>query len=126
MLHVYPRGTFARDDHSLMEGPFEPSKVETTGVMTGQQQIERILAAGIISRNWRQDHYPPVDDVPSDFQPLAYEPDWLDVVDEAREVMRGKTAAAARKVVAERKAAELKDQASEASVSPVDGVVAPE
>lgn len=97
--HVYTELPFYQDpaDGYYKEGPFEDSVVETAGYMSARQQIERLIAAGTINAAWKKAHFPPETDVPEDFVPPDYAPSELDIIDEARAVIAGKTRAQARK-----------------------------
>lgn len=116
MFKVLP-GTYDSPNDVAMEDNFGPSVTDTLGAMTHKQQIDRIMAAGRQLENWRRAHFPPGTDVPDDFVPPGYNPDYMDLVDEARQIVNGKTRAAARVAVAEKKAAEAAEKAAEQPVS---------
>ena len=104
MRKMYSSLPFYRenDGRTFAEGPFEESVVETAGYMSAQQQVERLLAAGTVHAAWKKAHFPPDTDVPDDFVPPDYAPTELEVIDEARLVVAGKTRAQARREIAER------------------------
>lgn len=104
MRIIYKTLPFYREDdgRTFAEGPFEESVVETAGYMTAQQQVQRLLAAGKLSDAWRKAHFPPDTDIPDDFVPPDYAPTELEILDEARMVVAGKTRAQARKEISER------------------------
>lgn len=80
--------------------------VETAGYMSAEQQVRRLVAAGTVYQYWKNSHFPPDEEVPDDFYPPDYSPSELDLIDEARLIVAGKTAAAARAAVAERSVSE--------------------
>lgn len=105
-MRKYPTKGHGVTPQSIGEGPFEDAIVETAGYMTARQQIQRIQAAGVLLQDWRNSHYPPDGEIPDEFTPPGYAPEYFDIVEESRAIVAGKTAAAARIERAAKKAAE--------------------
>jgi len=102
MTH-FDKGVYANPHPSPGEVNTMPSMTNVAGYMTTQQQIERLLAAGELNLAWRKTTFPPDTDIPDNYVPPDYAPTELDVLDEYKLVVAGKSRAAARVQVHEKK-----------------------
>lgn len=95
------KSSLASKHHGGMQNNFGESKVEDRAWLSNKAQIDRLMAAGLMQQHWETAHFAEIAEVPDDYVPPNYAPTELEILAEARAILAGKTAAEARKAVAE-------------------------